>query len=158
MELRIAHLYPDLMNTYGDMGNIIALTKRCMWRNIAVTTTNISVGDTIDPEYYDLYFFGGGQDWQQGVVAEDLKSKSQAMHTAKANKAVFLSICGGYQLLGHYYKAFDGSKILGIGLIDCHTQASHRRMINNLVVQLNIAVVQGGTLNNIENQDRKSNV
>lgn len=141
MELRIAHLYPDLMNTYGDMGNIIALTKRCEWRNVPVSVHAVSVGDDIDPEFYDLYFFGGGQDWQQTVVAEDLKTKHDALHEAKARGAVFLSICGGYQLLGHYYKPFEGENMYGVGIIDCYTQASHKRMIGNLVVHINSSVI-----------------
>lgn len=143
MDLRIAHLYPDLMNTYGDMGNIIALTKRCEWRNIPVSVHNVTLGDKVDPDFYDFYFFGGGQDWQQEVVAQDLLIKMDALQKAKENKAVFLSICGGYQLLGQYYQDFEGKKLYGAGVIDAYTKASHKRMINNLVVEIDSDIAFG---------------
>lgn len=136
-ELRIAHLYADLMNIYGDLGNIIALSRRSQWRGIDVSVTQVSIGDTIDPNYYDLYFFGGGQDWQQTVVAKDLAgAKTEALQQAKANKAVFLAICGGYQLLGQYYEPAKGDKLYGAGIFDAYTRTSIKRMINNLVITL----------------------
>lgn len=142
MELRIAHLYADLMNTYGDMGNIIALKKRSEWRGIKVVIRNVSLGNEIDPEYYDFYFFGGGQDWQQTVVAEDLQGKkADDLQLAKSKGAVFLAICGGYQLLGQYYQPLDGNKLYGAGIFDAYTKASSKRMIQNLIVELDPSVI-----------------
>lgn len=143
VELRIAHLYADLMNIYGDFGNIIALRRRCEWRGITAVVHQVSIGDKIDPAYYDFYFFGGGQDWQQNVVAEDLKGqKTPDLLAAKANKAVFLAICGGYQLLGQYYQPFAGEKLIGAGIFDAYTRASSKRMIQNLVTELDFKIVQ----------------
>jgi lipid II isoglutaminyl synthase (glutamine-hydrolysing) len=133
--LEIAFLYHDLMNIYGDRGNIITLMQRCKWRGIEANVTNLSIGAEIDPAKYDLYFFGGGQDKEQYAVADDLQMKTgKALHQAVANGAVILSVCGGYQLLGHYYQPDDGDKLPGIGLIDAHTVAGDKRFIGNVVV------------------------
>ena len=135
--LRICHLYPDLMDTYGDKGNIITLIKRCQWRGIEATVSTISVGDKLDSEKYDIYFFGGGQDRAQLIVGKDLKSKAKALKEAVERGATLLSICGGYQLLQNYFKTLNGIVIEGIGLFDAHTIGSTTRMIQNLLVELN---------------------
>src|SRR4029453_4814194 len=128
MDLRIAFLYPELMNIYGDRGNILALSRRAQWRGIDVMVDKVSVGGTIDPDYYDFYFFGGGQDRQQITRSGDLQGKrgtggrqdrqqitvsrdlqgqkGDALKEAVERGAVVLSICGGYQLLGKYYHPF----------------------------------------------------
>lgn len=133
MELTIAHLYPKLLNLYGDMGNIITLKKRCEWRGISVTVEEIGIGDTI--KEHDLYFIGGGQDKQQQEVAQELYSNKEFLHQERDNGAVFLGICGGYQLFGHYYQPFDGEKLLGISLMDAYTVAGKKRFIGNVTVE-----------------------
>ena len=75
MDLRIAFLYPELMNIYGDRGNILALSRRAQWRGIEVSVDKVSIGDRIDSDYYDFFFFGGGQDKQQIAVAHDLQGQ-----------------------------------------------------------------------------------
>ena len=136
MKLEIVFLYNDLMNIYGDRGNIITLSRRSQWRGIDVNVTNLSVGDPVDPDRYDLYFFGGGQDKEQYAVADDLKGeKGQALRQAADNGAVFLSVCGGYQMLGHYYRPDNGPDLPGIGIIDVHTIAGHKRLIGNVIVE-----------------------
>ncbi len=135
MELRIAHLYARFLNIYGDRGNIIALTQRAKWRNIEVTVSAIGLDQHADPEYFDLYFIGGGQDKQQQIIAQDLVKRAKQLKTAVDNGAAFLTICGGYQLLGHYYKPHDGEELKGISLIDAHTVAGNRRMIGNVLIK-----------------------
>ena len=135
--LNICHLYPDLMDTYGDKGNIIAITRRCQWRGIKVTLAEKSQGDAIEPEKHDIYFFGGGQDRQQIIVGKDLQKKAKDLKRAIENSAVLLSICGGYQLLQNYFKTSNGKMIRGIGLFDAHTIGSTTRMIQNLLIKLN---------------------
>lgn len=132
-ELRIAHLYPKLLNLYGDMGNIITLKKRCEWRGINVTVDEIGIGDSI-PEH-DLYFIGGGQDKQQQEVAQELFTHKDFLHSERDNGAVFLGICGGYQLFGHYYQPFEGDKLIGISLMDAYTVAGKKRFIGNVTVE-----------------------
>jgi CobQ-like glutamine amidotransferase family enzyme len=136
MDLHIAFLYPDLMNIYGDRGNIIALQRRAEWRGIRVEVHALSLGDELDIERDDFYFFGGGQDRQQIAVSQDLQGrKGEQLKEAVERGAVVLSVCGGYQLLGHYYRPHDGADLPGIGLFDLHTVAGDRRFIGNVVVQ-----------------------
>jgi len=142
MKLNICHLYPDLMNIYGDDGNIICLVRRCQWRGIEVRVDQVTIGEKINPDKYDLYFFGGGQDQQQIAVSRDLKrGNGKLLKRAVEKKAVILAICGGYQLLGHYYQPLEGNPIWGVGLLDLITVAGKKRMIGNIVVELTIQPV-----------------
>jgi hypothetical protein len=137
MRLQICHLYPDLMNIYGDDGNIICLTRRCQWRGIEVKVDQITIDEKINPDKYDFYFFGGGQDQQQIAVSRDLrKGNGKLLKKAVEQKAVVLAICGGYQLLGHYYQPAQGYMIPGVGILDLFTVAGKKRMIGNVVVEL----------------------
>ncbi len=133
--IRIGHLYPELMNLYGDRGNILALVQRCQWRGINVVVSDISIGNTLDPNAVDLLFMGGGQDTQQHRVCEDIETKADALHTAAKNKVPILGVCGGYQLFGHYFDPIDGERINGIGLLDCHTVGGKQRLIGNVVIE-----------------------
>lgn len=151
MRINIAHLYPDLLNIYGDKGNIIAITQRCRWRNISVNICEISIGDTIDPDFFDFYFIGGGQDQQQIAVSHELQRQKAFLKAAMDNKAVFLAICGGYQLLGHYYKPNSGEELRGISLLDAYTIAGHDRYIGNVTIKTALPLVKADTLTGFEN-------
>ncbi len=136
MELRIAYLYPDQLNIYGDRGNILTLYQRCQWRGIDVKILTLGLGDAVDPEEGDLYFMGGGQDAQQIQVCEDMQRvKGESLKQAAANGAVYLTICGGYQLLGHYYKPHAGDELRGLSLIDAYTVAGNTRYIGNVAIE-----------------------
>ena len=137
MKLNIAYLYPELLNIYGDKGNILAFVNRCLWRNIDAEIHEIHPGNKIDPDLYDFYFIGGGQDEQQIAVADELQKQKEALTQARDNMAVFLTICGGYQLLGHYYKPHAGDELRGISLLDVYTVAGNTRYIGNVTVELN---------------------
>ncbi len=128
------------MDTYGDRGNIIAIEKRCIWRNIETTLTKISIGDKLNAGDFDIFFFGGGQDKAQIIVGKDLKTKKSALIKSIENDAVLLSICGGYQLLQEYFKTTDGTTINGIGLFDAHTIGSNVRMIQNLLIEIDLSL------------------
>ena len=133
LTLSIAHLYPKLLNLYGDLGNIITLTKRCQWRGINVEFEQINIGDPIKD--HDLYFIGGGQDKQQEEVAEELYSQKSELTAQRDDGAVFLGICGGYQLFGHYYQPHDKDKLKGLSLMDAYTVAGKKRFIGNVTVK-----------------------
>ena len=90
LTISIAHLYPELLNLYGDLGNIITLKKRCQWRNIKVEITNINMGDKIGK--HDLFFIGGGQDKQQEDVAQELFSHKSELQSQRDDGAVFFGI------------------------------------------------------------------
>lgn len=135
-ELNICHLYPDLLNLYGDRGNIIALKKRAEWRNISVNVTGITLGDSFTPETYDIVFLGGGQDYEQQIIQKDfLEAKGPEIKNAIEQDKIFLCICGGYQLLGKYYRTWDGKDIEFLGALDLWTIGSKDRMIGNIVYE-----------------------
>lgn len=151
MKLNIGYLYPKQMNIYGDRGNIIALQKRAQWRDIDVKVNEYDLGDKIKPGVNDLYFFGGGQDQEQVLAAKDLVSKAAVLEKDFASRSVFLAICGGYQLLGHYYQDQNGDRLEGIGLVDLYTQAGEHRMIGNTVITLQDLDLTPKTLVGFEN-------
>lgn len=135
LKLSIAHLYPEMLNIYGDYGNVLTIKRRCEWRNIDVELTSIKVGDKIDPEKFDLYFIGGGQDKQQVDVSRELQLQKAALHDAMDSGAVFLGICGGYQLFGQYYQPHKGDRLLGIELLNAYTVAGNKRFIGNVTAK-----------------------
>lgn len=151
MKLFVAHLYPELLNIYGDKGNVVAFTQRCLWRNIAIEVHNIGIGDKIDPDLYDFYFIGGGQDQQQLMVADELQLQKINLTKAANNNAVFLSICGGYQLFGDYYKTGSGEKIPGISILDAYTVAGNTRYIGNVTIKTDFLDETLNTLVGFEN-------
>ena len=133
LKISIAHLYPKLLNLYGDMGNVITLKKRCEWRGIEVEFEEINSGDKIKD--HDLYFIGGGQDKQQEEVKDELLSNKYELQAQSKDGAVFLGICGGYQLFGHYYQPHGKDKLEGISLMDAYTVAGNKRFIGNVTVK-----------------------
>lgn len=137
MQIRIGHLYGQIMNTYGDWGNIAALLYRCRQRGIAVEVTKIGLGDDIKPKQYDLLFFGGGQDSGQAAVAPDLQRLTQVLRDEVEDGIALMSVCGGYQLLGQSYVTAGDESVPGIGVLPVDTKATGRRMMNNIVVAVN---------------------
>ena len=119
--LNIAHLYGDLMNTYGDNGNILMLKYVAEKMNARVQVDIVSLADGFDKDYYDLAFFGGGQDFEQAILAQDLPSKKENLASFIENDGVMLAICGGFQLLGQYYIEAGGRKIDGLGILGHYT-------------------------------------
>ncbi|MDQ7859403.1 MAG: glutamine amidotransferase [Armatimonadota bacterium] len=139
MDLRICHLYPDLLNLYGDRGNVATLVRRAQWRGLDVHVLEARLGEAVDPGAADLFFIGGGEDRQQRLAAPDLRAvKGSALREAAADGAVVLAVCGGYQLLGHAYRPADGPVLEGLGLLDLetvHPGPGARRLIGNIVVR-----------------------
>ena len=136
-EIKIAHLYPEVLNLYGDRGNILCLRKRLEWRGIGCSVTDIKLGDTDSLTDYDLFFIGGGQDFEQEVLLKDLKSgKGDNIKAAIADGKTFLCICGGYQMMGHYYETKEGDRMEFLGAVDLHTIGGNVRMIGNYAFHL----------------------
>ena len=132
MELNICHLYPDLLNVYGDVGNVLILKHRAALRGIDVNIINSSIGDHLDNDNIDILFFGGGQDFEQSIVSKDLQEvKKDSLIKYVEDSKVMLAICGGYQLLGKYYTAPNGEKIEGLGILDIYTEGGSTRFIGN---------------------------
>lgn len=135
-KLRLYHLYPDAMNLYGDLGNVITLVKRCQWRDILVEVINVHIGDKIDLTDADILFFGGGQDRGQRIVADDLLKRKMMIQKEIDKGMVALTICGGFQLFGKYFQTTEGERIPGIGIFDTYTIAGKKRLIGNVVVDI----------------------
>ncbi|WP_297438459.1 type 1 glutamine amidotransferase [uncultured Clostridium sp.] len=140
MELNICHLYPDLLNVYGDVGNVLVLKHRAELRGIKVNIINISLNEAFEKDNYDIVLFGGGQDFEQAIVSKDLISnKRDAIADYIEEGKVLIAICGGYQLLGNYYYTADGQKLDGLKILDLYTNAANfeagdARFIGNTVI------------------------
>ena len=136
MELKICHMYPDVLNLYGDRGNMICLTKRLQWRGIDASVTKLPIGARASLAGFDLVFIGGGQDFEQQVLLEDLhRGKDREIKAAIEDGLPFLTICGGYQMLGSYYETYDGQRCDFIGALDLYTVGAVQRMIGNYKFQ-----------------------
>lgn len=135
MKLRICHLYGNLLNTYGDNGNLLMLQYLARQRGLEVETTLVSLKDAFNPEAFDLLFIGGGQDHEQMVIAKDLPSKHDALVAYIEGGGVGLAICGGYQLLGQYYETAQGEKIIGLGALPHYTlHQENNRFIGDIEI------------------------
>jgi hypothetical protein len=148
--LTLGHLYPDQLNLYGDRGNILTLQQRCQWRNIQLHVVELGIGDALDPDAYDLLFIGGGQDRDQAPVAQDLyETKSIGLWAAIEDDMPVLAVCGGYQLLAHYYRPASGPDLKGMGVFDAwtiHRGGRAPRCIGDIAIAWN-----GRTLVGFEN-------
>lgn len=136
--MKVCHLYPDLLNLYGDRGNVMAYVRRCQWRGMEVEVYRINLGDPVDFQEMDFLFLGGGSDREQNLMARDLEKRRELLQAAVEDGLVVLAICGGYQLLGRYYRTLEGQVIPGLGLLDFYTEAGRKRMIGNVAVELEI--------------------
>lgn len=135
MKLRICHLYGNLMNTYGDNGNLLMLQHRAKQLGYETETTLVSLEDSFNADDYDIIMFGGGQDYEQSIVSQDIQSKKDELIRFIESDGVVLGICGGFQLLGRYYINAAGQKLEGIGAIDCYTNGQFdNRLIGDVKI------------------------
>jgi hypothetical protein len=135
-KIRIFNMYPDAMNLYGDIGNIISIIRRAILRGIDVEVIDVRVDDKVDFTECDLLFLGGGQDSGQKIIAEDLLKKGPAIKNEVEKGMVAFTVCGGFQLFGKYFQMANGEKIQGIDVFDAYTIASDKRLIGNAVVDI----------------------
>jgi hypothetical protein len=140
LKLTIHHLYADMMNLYGDRGNVISIKKRCEWRGIPVEVVDVGLGEGMSPTGCDLFLFGGGQDREQTLLVEDLSGKKGAdLRAIVEDGGVVLGVCGGYQLMGHSYETPEGKKLPGVGIFDLHTEPrkpDEERLIGNVLARV----------------------
>jgi len=146
MRLRLAHLYADVMNVYGDRGNAIALRYRCEARDIALDVDGIGIGEAFDPGEYDLVIIGGGEDREQRRIADDLAGRGPAIRSAIEEGLPALAVCGGFQLFGERYVDADGGVLPGIGVFRMETRhpgEGAERAIGNVLLQTGFGEVVG---------------
>jgi CobQ-like glutamine amidotransferase family enzyme len=148
-DLRVCHLYPEHLNIYADRGNIAVLRARCEWRGIGFEAIGCGPGDPLPDA--DLYYVGGGQDRDQLLIEDDLVARADGLRSAIDGGAWLLAVCGGYQMLGHYYRGHQGDEMRGTGLVDLVTEAGPTRMIGNISIDCELAPGQPMTVVGFEN-------
>lgn len=132
--LNVVHLYPELLNLYGDGGNIITLVKRLEWRGLGAHVAEVAISDTLTFVDADIVFIGGGSDREQAIVCERLLGQRSELASFVEDGGVLLAVCGGYQLLGHSY-AMGDDVLEGLGLVDMETRRGAPRLIGNVAVE-----------------------
>jgi lipid II isoglutaminyl synthase (glutamine-hydrolysing) len=154
----IGWLYADLMNIYGDRGNVLTLQKRAQWRGLETRVIELSRGASHEMDDVDVFFFGGGQDREQALIYDDLRQyKQDSLQKAVQDGAQILAVCGGYQLLGHYYQTAEGERFDGIGMLDIKTEArGGARFIGDVVVQTALEDITPSTLVGFENHSGRT--
>lgn len=138
-ELRILYLYPDILDLYGDVGNIKVLTYRLEKRGIKAIVDTYSINEE-KPDFksYDIVFAGGGADNEQKILSEDLVKYRDDIKEAVDSGVFFLLICGAYQLFGKFYKGVEGDIIPGLEIFDYYTEANpdrSKRCIGNIIIE-----------------------
>lgn len=134
MKLTIGHLFPDLLNLYGDRGNMQCFIKRAGWRGIEAQVIPYNSGSKIDFDELDIVFLGGGSDREQELVADYLQQYRRELKDYAENDGVILAVCGGYQLLGNYYKT-DKKTIKGLSILDINTEWKPTRLIQDIIIK-----------------------
>jgi len=146
-KLTLGHLYPDQLNLYGDRGNIVTLRRRCLLRGIELHVVSLGMGDALAPDEYDMLFIGGGQDKEQAPVAQDLyEIKGIGLWAAIEDDMPVLAVCGGYQLLAHYYRPAEGPDMRGLGVFDAwtiHKGPRTPRCIGDIAISWNGSALVG---------------
>lgn len=135
--LHITHLYPDLLNLYGDRGNIATLVKRCAWRGIETNVQEITENALPDLENTDILFLGGGSDREQALVCSKLLRIKKELKEYAERGGVIIAVCGGYQLLGNFYQMGEET-VEGLGILDIDTHRGSNRLIGNIVLECSI--------------------
>jgi CobQ-like glutamine amidotransferase family enzyme len=130
----VGHLYPGYLNIYADRGNIAVLAARAGWRDVELEVRTIGPGDATPPDV-DLFYIGGGQDREQALIAPDLARRAPELADAVAAGAAALAVCGGYQLLGRFYRDRAGEELPGAGVLPLYTVAGDRRMIGDVLLE-----------------------
>ena len=151
MKLVVGHLYPEYLNIYADRGNIAVLARRAGWRGHELDVIPIGMGADVPRGQIHLFYIGGGQDREQALVARDLDAKGPALRAEAADGAALLAVCGGYQLLGRFYRDRSGEELPGVGLLPLHTVAGERRMIGDVLIECELEPGRKRTIAGFEN-------
>ena len=151
MRIVVGHLFPDYLNIYADRGNIAVLTRRAAWRGHELEVQGLGADNVVRPGEHDLYYIGGGQDREQELIAPALAAQGEALRAAVEGGAALLAVCGGYQLMGRFYRDQSGDELPGVGLFPLHTVAGERRMIGDVLLECGLEPGERRTLAGFEN-------
>jgi len=147
----VGHLYPDYLNIYADRGNMAVLARRAAWRGHDLEVRAVGLGDPLSPGEHDLLYVGGGQDREQALIAPDLAGRADALRAALDGGAALLAVCGGYQLLGRFYRGLAGEDLPGAGIFPLETVAGERRMIGDVLIECELEPGERRTVAGFEN-------
>jgi lipid II isoglutaminyl synthase (glutamine-hydrolysing) len=147
----VGHLFPDYLNIYADRGNMAVLERRAAWRGHELEVVALGADGDVRPGAHDLYYVGGGQDREQELIAPALAALGVPLREAVAAGAAVLAVCGGYQLLGRFYRDQSGDELPGAGLLPLHTVAGERRMIGDVLLECELEQGERRTLAGFEN-------
>ncbi|MCF0103913.1 MAG: glutamine amidotransferase [Eggerthellaceae bacterium] len=136
--IKIGHLFPELLNLYGDRGNIVCLMQRCKWRGIQAQSKAFEQGDKIAFSELDIVLLGGGSDREQKIACKTLRSIKKDFKKYVEDGGAVIAICGGYQLLGSYYQTIN-DKIEGLEIVDIYTDQGVGRLIGNIILKSPLA-------------------
>lgn len=139
--LKIAHLYPKELNLYGDCGNLLCLKYRLEKRGIKAEIIPVEAAQAL-PDF-DLLFIGGGQDREMELISRDIRLKGEMLKYAIESEKTVLAICGGYQLLGEYYKTADGNTLRLSGALPFYTEGAEKRMVGNIIFETPFGTAAG---------------
>lgn len=135
MKLKICHLYPDALNLYGDIGNLIAIKRRCESRGIEIQIDSCLTGEKLKADEYDMFFIGGGQDLEQGELLRDIRGDNgKAIISAIEDEKVVLAIGSGYQLMGNYYISVSDVRTELLGAVDMYTVGAKGNMAGDCMI------------------------
>jgi lipid II isoglutaminyl synthase (glutamine-hydrolysing) len=151
MRIVVGHLFPDYLNIYADRGNMAVLAQRAAWRGHELEVRALGPGDGVRPGEHDLYYVGGGQDREQELIAPALAAMGPGLQEAIEGGAAALAVCGGYQLLGRFYRDRSGDELLGAGVLPLYTVAGERRMIGDVLLECELEPGEHRTLAGFEN-------
>ncbi|HVU67149.1 MAG TPA: hypothetical protein VHD63_08475, partial [Ktedonobacteraceae bacterium] len=135
MVLKICHLYPTLMSVAADRGNLFSIQKRCEWRGIKTEVDPVYVKQTPDFTQYDLILIHGAADREMELAARDIQFKAASLREAADANVVFLCVCAGFQLMGHYYQPAQGARLDGVGILDMYTQGGGERFMTHMAME-----------------------
>lgn len=136
--LTIAHFYPELLNLYGDSGNMLVLKSRLAWRGLGCTIRELGVSERVSLADVDIAFIGGGTDREQRIACERLLAERRELASFVEDGGVLMAVCGGYQLLGDHYRLGD-EKVQGLSLVELHSDRAEPRLIGNVAVRSRIS-------------------
>src|SRR5438045_6983076 len=151
MKLVVGHLFPDYLNIYADRGNIAVLARRAAWRGHELEVRPLGARGALSQGEHDLFYIGGGQDREQELIAPALAAPGDGLRAAVERGAALLAVCGGYQLLGRFYRDQSGDELPGVGLFPLHTVAGERRMIGDVLLECELEPGDRRTLAGFEN-------
>jgi lipid II isoglutaminyl synthase (glutamine-hydrolysing) len=151
MRIVVGHLYPDYLNIYADRGNMAVLAWRAARRGHELEVRSVGLGDPLTPGEHDLLYIGGGQDREQALIAPDFAGRADALRAALDDGAALLAVCGGYQLLGRFYRDRAGVEQPGAEIFPHETIAGDRRMIGDVLLECELQPGLRRTLAGFEN-------